>query len=93
MVYKGKWRGVHCAIKQLNTPIIDLKAKMEFRKEAAIMQYDSFTVRTQYRVNLLNTKLLSLSLCFFSYQGNSAITQTSYVTFCFFLKKIKNLSV
>lgn len=39
MVYKGQWRGVECAVKQLNVPVIDHKAREEFRKEASLMQY------------------------------------------------------
>jgi len=38
VVYRGRWRGVECAVKQLNIPVMDQKAKQEFRKEASLMQ-------------------------------------------------------
>lgn len=39
VVYRGRWRGVECAVKQLSVPTVDIKAKQEFRKEASLMQY------------------------------------------------------
>lgn len=38
VVYRGRWRGVECAVKQLSVPTVDIKAKQEFRKEASLMQ-------------------------------------------------------